>query len=1276
MSTDPKSDIHLAAIRKALANGNAAVMVGAGFSLNAEGGSQLKTWEDIATELWNELNPGQSQLSSEGAKQIVTQLGEQYARVFSPPALENLLKKLIPDDKVNPGELHEKLLSLPWAEIFTTNYDTLIERAAENIVERAHYTVTCREDIPQSKVLGRRRIVKLHGSFPSQRPFIFTEEEYRRYPQDFAPFVNLVRQSLLENVFCLIGFSGEDPNFLHWIGWVRDMLDQHALPIYLFVGKEPSLGQLKLLEARNVTPVVLPSSNSNDASNYGARYSELFHILNTPLSPAITAWGKSIDIPSEMTTYTRDFETKYERTLQLFPTLVQLRTTYPGWLVAPQTVRRNLNHSLSRFPLSLESHDFYKQLILKAPLVGIVFLAQYRWQQDVLLESFDDRLAGIALQLLRITSDFDKTNFNSELPTLKRLGVLTLIDLQQYWRMLALGVLRWAREELHEDIFNELKRLLKENFPSDRELTDEVMHESILMALYQGERDIAQRFLVEWNIQSLNAYMEVRKGALLAEVGEAELGLKTCVTGLQMLRRKQKTNPENTRYLSEEAWACLIINNLQRAKTFFWTDAQPDSEDARLSEKISRRLSDLAAKDFDVRREQAELAAELNAEAPLPSEARYTVPQFDLGRYSSSIRFGAPSDLINKVKAAFSWLTLADRVSLVPRMGNVSFDLGSYTQAAWWAQYNDSIERVLSVAIRTLNSEILKPKDHTQTPHKTGWLSRFQVARVNETLAIQVCKRSLGLVERSLALHSSELKHERVITFHMEIFGRLIIRIQDPTIVFDYAERILLLHSNGSVSEHPRLWEVFGIGLSRCFEALPLALQQKLILQIALIPEVPQTPQTLIRDLSSDIDNWLPTRRFWIELEKDSWSKEILASLSSETKRLIKIIKATPSENKTELIRKSQAWARILWLDHLGLLTQKIRVSIGKILWNKTEVWPTIPNHYPIACYDWPAPKGVDVHASFQQWILSQRLPGFSSPAGVMVTSANSKTGWGLPANNTFLRQWIASLNRCAWSEKDIQAGLYIVKNWWDAERESIVADIPHLEELHSAFLTRLHLLDTILAKALEGKWGTQSKPDAILMLWLEEVIATGKLFGAHFLALRLSQAFHANNEAEFIQVQKELSSHLLNESSTDSSGFAINVVFNWIISLEAEADTQPELLLDTLCAIVAARRMPNLTSALHILIKIIERNAHWITDRLFVMIDLGLQSLYVELDYKKRPVGSNIPDEEVPILRLYCVRLAVAFIDVDPPRTSKAISEWIAQIQDDPLPEIRYFRK
>lgn len=101
-------DVHLNAIRKALSHGNAAVMVGAGFSRNAQNGEQLATWSEISSELWSALNPDEPSPSAFSTS-VVTQLGEQYARVFSKPALEEVLKRLIPDERVHPGSLHTQL---------------------------------------------------------------------------------------------------------------------------------------------------------------------------------------------------------------------------------------------------------------------------------------------------------------------------------------------------------------------------------------------------------------------------------------------------------------------------------------------------------------------------------------------------------------------------------------------------------------------------------------------------------------------------------------------------------------------------------------------------------------------------------------------------------------------------------------------------------------------------------------------------------------------------------------------------------------------------------------------------------------------------------------------------------------------------------------------------------------------------------------------------------------------------------------------------------------
>ena len=81
-------------------------------------------------------------------------------------------------------------------------------------------------------------IVKLHGSIrtPSSEAFgfdndasmqyVISKEDFDEYPLKHQAFTQLMRISLLQESFCLIGFSGIDPNFLAWIGWVRDIIEK------------------------------------------------------------------------------------------------------------------------------------------------------------------------------------------------------------------------------------------------------------------------------------------------------------------------------------------------------------------------------------------------------------------------------------------------------------------------------------------------------------------------------------------------------------------------------------------------------------------------------------------------------------------------------------------------------------------------------------------------------------------------------------------------------------------------------------------------------------------------------------------------------------------------------------------------------------------------------------------------------------------------------------------------------------------------------------------
>lgn len=239
-------DSHLRQISENLKANHAAVLVGAGFSQNADAETtaapKFPLWSDLANAFYEKLKGEKPQ----GTQYInPLDLAEQVEASYGRPALDSLILTQTPDKLYRPSTLHDKLLSLPWTDIFTTNYDTLLERACQNITDKRFHLVVCQEDLVGSSDVPR--IIKLHGSFPSQRPFIITSEDYRSYPKKFAPFINTVQQSLIENTFCLIGFSGNDPNFLQWVGWIHDNIGLENSPlIYLFTHEKYPDAQKKI----------------------------------------------------------------------------------------------------------------------------------------------------------------------------------------------------------------------------------------------------------------------------------------------------------------------------------------------------------------------------------------------------------------------------------------------------------------------------------------------------------------------------------------------------------------------------------------------------------------------------------------------------------------------------------------------------------------------------------------------------------------------------------------------------------------------------------------------------------------------------------------------------------------------------------------------------------------------------------------------------------------------------------------------------------------------
>lgn len=120
------------------------------------------------------------------------------------------MRREIDDKRWEPGGLYQELLKLPWTEILTTNWDTLLERASLEVSAPVYSVVTRQEQLSSSR---SPRIVKLHGTLGLTDTLVFTQEDYRTFPRKSAAYVNFARQVFIENELCLIGFSGMIPTF-------------------------------------------------------------------------------------------------------------------------------------------------------------------------------------------------------------------------------------------------------------------------------------------------------------------------------------------------------------------------------------------------------------------------------------------------------------------------------------------------------------------------------------------------------------------------------------------------------------------------------------------------------------------------------------------------------------------------------------------------------------------------------------------------------------------------------------------------------------------------------------------------------------------------------------------------------------------------------------------------------------------------------------------------------------------------------------------------------
>lgn len=104
--------------------------------------------------------------------------------------------------------------------LLVTNGSDISISAFDNFIYKLHGSVR-KYDTEKHRYIG-----DIGFDADSHVQYIITQEDYDTYAVKHEPFVDLMRISLLKDSFCIIGFSCDDPNFLLWINWVKDVYER------------------------------------------------------------------------------------------------------------------------------------------------------------------------------------------------------------------------------------------------------------------------------------------------------------------------------------------------------------------------------------------------------------------------------------------------------------------------------------------------------------------------------------------------------------------------------------------------------------------------------------------------------------------------------------------------------------------------------------------------------------------------------------------------------------------------------------------------------------------------------------------------------------------------------------------------------------------------------------------------------------------------------------------------------------------------------------------
>jgi hypothetical protein len=1023
--------------------GKAAVMVGAGFSLNAKRKSPktppFPLWHKLAELMYDSLYLPKNPTDQDRETKIkatsgggVLKLSSEYEAYFGRQSLDKFIEEAIPDNSYSPGELHELLLSLPWSDVFTTNYDTLLEQTTPRIHDRKYDHVLTPSDIPGKM---KPRIVKLHGSFPSHRPFIITEEDYRTYPAKFAPFVNMVRQSMMENTFCLIGFSGDDPNFLHWVGWVRDNLGTDTTRIYLCAILNLSPPQRRVLEGRGVIPIDLsPLVSEFDCPDPDIRYEKalkkFLETLKAGAPPDVMAWSTHSDrgelSPDHTPLQTEELE-------KLCETWRKKRQEYPGWVVAPMANRggvwRYTEHWIKPVLHSIEELPPPENLFLLYELnwrLETTLIPLFRdWVEKItpIIETFNPYPGLVEVEDAAIRPDNDKYK------------QLDWKSIEKCWVELVFALAREARGDQDGSRFRFWMDRLEKVVKQHAEWQARWFYEECLFHLFRFDQEKIRKVIGDWAETSNLPFWEVKRASILGELGELKEAEKIAEESLSEIRSSLQHYSIDYSLLSQEGWAMLLLKAIKGNKL-------DEKED--FVKQYRDRWEQLRTYRCNPFPEIDRLELILNGPRPSPKPEKEIKKEFDPGRriITHHIRSGWN---ISEFLPAFAFLRMFEEGAVPMKCGVSNMFSDAVANSAKWIESFTPLWS-LSSMIRTDKEKEIKE-----------WFDRVRIATLTQDEVDHLNHIFISSLTQAIR-HLAESPQQ------MDLAGTSFSQRQ-VTLISEMLSRLCFRFSAGQLDQLFKLTlEMYELPLFRqnyilhgcvdnLFRRILCAMPQSEILQ--RIPELLSLP--IPKEMGFEVSTphmwgepfnyieWLEDTKLDSGFDRSAWSAPIA--------NLIGIVNKDGGHYEA----RKRAVIRLKKLYEIDGLTIEENKAFGEALWLRTTPnthLPSVTGFYDFAFLNLPETEAGVAKKKFRRYLLSKDFPRVVQRSNTSDGKQLKKysTLWAPPSD--YIQEWLGgtvplfSQNEeekqrfVDWTTEEVTQLLKKAFDWWNDEKAELQGNL------------------------------------------------------------------------------------------------------------------------------------------------------------------------------------------------------------------------------------------